>query len=960
MTNRMGVVESTAAADSRSYDSSSVFVRDRKKLKMTGFATLRKKLIRKRRSSKASDHGRVIRELISEWTPLEVSALLEEYEALQALKDLSVQAELARPPAATYKQDLATLYEYKYCTDLDLIFRGSCFPIHRAILSARCPFFRNLLSEYPGRCMSTVLSIAFFNFAGISVTKEIRKKLAAGVNMLSNTFYSLSWNQSLNSNYDYNSTHKMAWSIYHYGLAIVMVVTGSINTLSTKWADYLEAVGADGKLRKFDHPFFQSCSMFLGELLCLLAFKAIYSYYVYKQDTLADVRELVRGNRNFSPLLFIPPAMCDMVATSLMYIGLNLTYPSSFQMLRGDMLIVMAQIITAVQMIYEEKYVTKLDIPALQAVGWEGFFGLVILGALQIPFYYIYVGKPFADNARGTLEDFPDAFVQLSNNHLLIFSVLGSNGIVSDRKILGEVEALTHTGRIRPSALEEAMELYQIGRFLELDIVAQGCEDLILEHLTLESLPTVLRWGSQPHGSPWVGRQARHFLREEFSAVASSPVLFQLDKKHLIEALQSDFLLASELDVLSAVLKWGENQLVRRIEDREPNLVSQTAHSVSRKGIKKRDLNDVELRELLSELLPLVRMDHVIPQNSDILCQAIRRGLVSTPPSHMMGNDNRDLLPRVNAWVRTPNAQGLFVRPRLFQPYYDEIKALLEDQMVQELDLMRYRRTCYVPDIPDTLYMIDKKPRSHSNPAASLPPSVPIPDSATMNAMLKREEKLRASPYCQRAQSLPLSSHHNINRQIRLRVVREFNLPDSIADILENAVCYCNEEEAEEEGAVMSSQSCGRYATNSKSLSRKKKANELPAIITEQDLYRQPECESSSCSDGHLSEILPDVAMATSINKSTNELPAIITEQDLYRQPECESSSCSDGHLSEILPDVAMATSINQISSSLNQVSVNQEELLPPELELDLGNGTVPPFRRSNHTTFYPPPHRFI
>ncbi|XP_017304777.1 BTB/POZ domain-containing protein 7-like, partial [Diaphorina citri] len=28
--------------------------------------------------------------------------------------------------------------------------RGSCFPIHRAILSARCPFFRNLLSEYPG------------------------------------------------------------------------------------------------------------------------------------------------------------------------------------------------------------------------------------------------------------------------------------------------------------------------------------------------------------------------------------------------------------------------------------------------------------------------------------------------------------------------------------------------------------------------------------------------------------------------------------------------------------------------------------------------------------------------------------------------------------------------------------------------------------------------------------------
>lgn len=40
------------------------------------------------------------------------------------------------------------------------------------------------------------------------------------------------------------------------------------------------------------------------------------------------------------------------------------------------------------------------------------------------------------------------------------------------------------------SALEEAMELYQIGRFLELDIVSQGCEDAIIESLTIENLPS--------------------------------------------------------------------------------------------------------------------------------------------------------------------------------------------------------------------------------------------------------------------------------------------------------------------------------------------------------------------------------------------------------------------------------------------------------------------------------------
>lgn len=54
-----------------------------------------------------------------------------------------------------------------------------------------------------------------------------------------------------------------------------------------------------------------------------------------------------------------------------------------------------------------------------------------------------------------------------------------------------------------------------------------------------------------------------------------------------------------------------------------------------------------------------------------------------------------------------------------------------------------------------------------------------------MAAMLKREQKLRQSPSCLRAIDLPLSSRSEINRQVRLRVVREFNLPDAVADILE-------------------------------------------------------------------------------------------------------------------------------------------------------------------------------
>lgn len=108
-----------------SSSASGVMIRAERRKKVAGFATLKKKLIRRRRSSKACDHGRVLREFVSNWSPIELSGLLEEYEALAALKDLSVQAELARPPAATFKQDLCALYDYRYCTDCELVFRGN-------------------------------------------------------------------------------------------------------------------------------------------------------------------------------------------------------------------------------------------------------------------------------------------------------------------------------------------------------------------------------------------------------------------------------------------------------------------------------------------------------------------------------------------------------------------------------------------------------------------------------------------------------------------------------------------------------------------------------------------------------------------------------------------------------------------------------------------------------------------
>lgn len=57
--------------------------------------------------------------------------------------------------------------------------------------------------------------------------------------------------------------------------------------------------------------------------------------------------------------------------------------------LLGNILIVLAQIVVAVQMVVEEKLIGGHDIPALKVVGWEGLFGFTILSIVLCIFYHI-------------------------------------------------------------------------------------------------------------------------------------------------------------------------------------------------------------------------------------------------------------------------------------------------------------------------------------------------------------------------------------------------------------------------------------------------------------------------------------------------------------------------------------------------------------------------------------------
>ncbi|XP_037002603.1 solute carrier family 35 member F6 isoform X1 [Artibeus jamaicensis] len=269
----------------------------------------------------------------------------------------------------------------------------------------------------------------------------------------------------------------MAWTKYQLFLAGLMLVTGSINTLSAKWADNFVAQGCGGsKEHSFQHPFLQAVGMFLGEFSCLAAFYLLRCRAARLPDASVDLQQ------PFNPLLFLPPALCDMTGTSIMYVALNMTSASSFQMLRGaviiftglfsvaflgrrlvlsqwlgilttiaglvvvgladllskhddqhklsevitgDLLIIMAQVIVAIQMVLEEKFVYKHNVHPLRAVGTEGLFGFVILSLLLVPMYYIPAGS-FSGNPRGTLEDALDAFCQVGRQPLIALALLGN------------------------------------------------------------------------------------------------------------------------------------------------------------------------------------------------------------------------------------------------------------------------------------------------------------------------------------------------------------------------------------------------------------------------------------------------------------------------------------------------------------------------------------------------------
>lgn len=245
-----------------------------------------------------------------------------------------------------------------------------------------------------------------------------------------------------------------------YFFVALMLVAGAANTLLMKFQVMQMVPGGPGlPPSDFNHPFFQTFLMMIGEVLCLLAYfmtrrkQAVdCSYWLFLIPCLCDWTATTLVNSAF---IFIPASVVQMtrgaiviftammsvmflgrrqhmyhlVGVALVVIGITLVALSVFSnpsalltatsttntyRVVGISLCISAQIFQASMLVYEEKILNQYMVPPLMVVGMEGFFGLFVgLGLLAVV------------NPMG-VENTPVAIYQASHSTPLLIACIAS------------------------------------------------------------------------------------------------------------------------------------------------------------------------------------------------------------------------------------------------------------------------------------------------------------------------------------------------------------------------------------------------------------------------------------------------------------------------------------------------------------------------------------------------------
>ena len=259
------------------------------------------------------------------------------------------------------------------------------------------------------------------------------------------------------------------------GFMISMPLLGAVNILITKAFDIQHIAGEN-----FFHPYFQTFSMFLAEgtgyFAYLLLFRQKHLREIHKPEFIAKTKNVP------SPCVFVKklgkfvfgiPALLDICASTLLYLGVYLTESSVFQMLSGCLVIstalfsmlvlrkklfrhqiigiftislgivlvgflslfwktsiakdsilgviflTMAHLMSGCQFVVEEKYLRNVIIHPMEVVAIEGVVGTLVYILLLISFQYIPCNYSQICT-HGHIEDTIAAVENLTENKLLL------------------------------------------------------------------------------------------------------------------------------------------------------------------------------------------------------------------------------------------------------------------------------------------------------------------------------------------------------------------------------------------------------------------------------------------------------------------------------------------------------------------------------------------------------------
>ncbi|CAD6193184.1 unnamed protein product [Caenorhabditis auriculariae] len=163
---------------------------------------------------------------------------------------------------------------------------------------------------------------------------------------------------------------------------------------------------------------------------------------------------------------------------------------------------------------------------------------------------------------------------------------------------LSEAQAII-SGRSPNLNLHRALQVMQVAKFFNIEKLVQLCEDVVVQSLSVENCVAVLNWASDG-GSKFVARHALRIVEREFpKKIVNTPSLFDLSQETMLTITASQFVQVTEVELLEAIIKWGEHELLKRLEEREPNILADTCHSISRRGLRRAELSGDELKDIL-------------------------------------------------------------------------------------------------------------------------------------------------------------------------------------------------------------------------------------------------------------------------------------------------------------------------------------------------------------------------